>query len=420
MRDRNGRGALGVLLTLGWSAALLGMAGGCQRPQAADAPRQPAVPADGKARTVRPQRKTVVHTIEQPSFNIEAYQETPLYAKISGYVRKWNVDLGDHVTKGQILAELYVPEMVVDVQQKEAALRRAAAQVRQAQAAVLTAQAQVARTKSQSERLTRAGRGGVIDQESVEEARLGYEAAQAGLEKARADVAAAQAQLEVAQANRDYASTMLQYATVRAPYNGVVTQRNINTDDFIRPAGTGPRDLPLYVVDQIDPMRIFVNVPGAEAGWIRDGDPARLRLQGAGGEVLEGKVTRNARSLDPRARTLRTEIDVDNPEGKLLPGMYVQATITVRHPDTWTLPAAAVVAEGDQAYCYRVEGGKAVRTPLQAGLRGGGLVEVLKMQRPAEQGRESTWEPVSGAEEVVADAAGASDGQPVGQSGPSK
>jgi hypothetical protein len=182
-----------------------------------------------------------------------------------------------------------------------------------------------------------------------------------------------------------------------------------------QPAGGGARGRPLYVVDRTDPVRVFVNVPGADAAWVRDGAPVSLRLQGAGGELFQGKVTRNARSLDPRARTLRTEIDLPNPSGKLLPGTYVLAAITVQHANAWTLPAAAVVTEGDNTFCYRVVDGRAVRTPLQVGLSGGGLVEVLKVQAPAASpGAEGEWREVTGGEEVVAsDPAALSDGQPV-------
>jgi RND family efflux transporter MFP subunit len=254
-----------------------------------------------------------------------------------------------------------------------------------------------------------------VDRESVEETRLGYEAAQASLEKARADVAVAEAQMEVAGASRDYAQTMLRYTQVRAPFDGVVTRRNVNSGDFVQPAGTGSAGQPLFVVQQIDPVRVFLNVPGADAAWIRDGDPVNLRRQGAGGELLQGRVTRNARSLDPQARTLRTEIDLPNPQGQLLPGMYVQATITVQHPGAWTLPAGAVVTEGDQTFCYLLIDGKAVRTPLQVGLRGGDLVEVLKKQvKSPSPGAEGQWEDFTGEEAVIAgDPATLSDGQQV-------
>jgi RND family efflux transporter MFP subunit len=363
---------------------------------------------------VQPERKTVRRRIEQPGFNIEAYQETPLYPRITGYVAKWAVDIGDRVTEGQLLAELYVPEMEEDLKQKDAAVRQAEAQILLAQAAVKGAKAQRARAESQYKRLARAGKEGALDKDSVEELRLGFEMASASLEKDNADVAVREAQLSVAKANRDYSKTMLGYAKIHAPFAGVVTQRNVNQGDFVQPAGTGPKGQPLYVISQLNPARVFINVPGADAIWVKDGDPVTLLLQGAGGEVFRGEVTRNARSLTPQSRTLRTEVDLPNPEDKLLPGMYVQASITIEHPKVWTLPEAAVVTVGDQTFCYRVEQGKARQTPLQVGLRGGGLVEVFKHGVRTSPGAEVRWEGIQGTEEfVAAGAAGLTDGQPV-------
>jgi RND family efflux transporter MFP subunit len=376
---------------------------------------QPA-PASTKAalRVVHPERATVRHAIAQPGFNIEPFQETLLFARISGYVEKWNADIGDRVHKGDLLAVLAVPEMAVDLKQKEASVRQAAAQVQQARATILSAQAQLERSKKQYERFQRLSQG-VIEKENVDEVRLGYDMASAGLEKARADVAAAEAHLEVTQAMRDYSKTMLQYTQVPAPYDGVVTQRHVNDGDLVQPAGTGAKGKPLFVVQQVDPVRVFINIPGSDAPWIHDGDSVSLRLQGAGGELYQGKVTRTARSLNPQARTLRTEIDLPNPHGKLLPGMHVQATLTVEHRGVWTLPASAVVTEGEHTYCYQVVEGKAVRMPLQVGLSGGGLVEVLKKQLPSvSSGEDERWEDIRGDEEVVASpSAGLSEGQTI-------
>jgi RND family efflux transporter MFP subunit len=400
---------------------LAALVAGCDRSSQADGPAGPAAKgAVPEVRIVSPERKTVEHKIEQPGFNIEAFEETAMYPRISGYVLRWNVDIGDAVKKGEVLAELHVPEMQVEVQQKEAAITQATAQVEQARAAKLTAEAQLARAKQQSERLAKLGEKGALDAESVAEARLGYEAAKATLEKAKADVTAAEAQVDVTRANRDYARTMLQYAQIKAPYDGVVTQRNVKTGDFVQPAGGGANAQPLFVVSQLDPVRVFVNIPGAEAPWIKDGDSVGLLVQGAGGAQMHGKVTRNANALDPKTRTLRIEIDLPNPpdkngQRKLLPGMYVQAGITVQHAGTWALPAAAVRTAGDQTFCFRVVEDKAVRTPLQIGLRGGGLVEVLKMQMPpTSAGAAGEWVAVTGQEEVAAsDLDALSDGQPV-------
>src|SRR5579859_52631 len=139
---------------------------GCGR--AAPARNDESRPADAAAvvSIVHPERKTIKHPVEQPGFNIEAYQETPLYSRITGYVLKWNHDIGETVPENAVLAELYVPEMKVDVDLKAASVRQAEAQIKQAQAAVLTAQAQLDRSKSQFERFTKVGQSGVLDKET--------------------------------------------------------------------------------------------------------------------------------------------------------------------------------------------------------------------------------------------------------------
>jgi HlyD family secretion protein len=399
------------------SALIAVVLSGCDQPAPSSAKTSASQPAavEQVVRVVKPERKTISHLIEQPGFNVEPFQETPVYARITGYVQKWYADIGDRVKDGQVLAVLNVPEMVVDLGQKEAAIRQAAAQVEQAKAAILTAEAQLRRSQSQYERLKRVGKSGVLDQETVDETQLGFEAAQASVVKAKADEVAAGAQLDVAKANRDYSQTMLQYAEIRASYDGVVTRRNISMGDFVQPAANGGSRPPLFVLSQIDPLRIFVNIPGNDAPWIKDGDSVILQVQGAGGERLRGTITRNARSLDPQSRTLRTEIDLPNPDGKLLPGMYVQARIVVRHANVWTIPEAAVLTEGNQAICYRVENGKAIRTPLQIGLKGGGLVEILMQQMPAESpATEGRWTPITEEEQIVLSSpAPLTNGQPV-------
>lgn len=418
-------GGVGICHPRAWLCALLvgGLLSalpGCTRPETP--PASTSQPEAKPARTVavvKPVRAIVRRRIEQPGFNVEAFQETPVFAKIAGYVRAVKVDIGDPIHKDDVLAELWVPEMEVELRQKEAAARQAEAGVRQARAGEETAQANLERVQSQYQRLSRVGQSGVLDKESVEETRLGAKAARAAADRAKADVAAAEASLELAQANRDYAKTMLDYARLRAPFDGIVTRRNVNVGHFVQPAAAGGKGEPLFVVDQFDPVRVFVNVPGADAPWVRNGDPVTLRVQGAGGEEFTGAVTRTARSLTPQARTLRTEVDVPNPGHKLLPGMYVHATITVQHANAWTLPAAAVAVQGDQAVCYRVEDGKAVRTPLQIGLSGGGVVEVLKKQTHAAPGQEAKWEDFTGTEVVVAGGVeGVQNGEPVKVVGP--
>src|SRR5262249_21366990 len=148
---------------------------------------EPAGPP--KVTIVRPERKTVQRLIRRPGYNVEANQSTPLYAKVSGYVDKWKFDMGARVSKDDVLAELRVPEMYVEAQQKEAAVRQARAEIEQARSGLVRARAEYDRAKTQSERLDRVRRTtGTVTEEVVDEARLNFQAAQAALAKAQADV----------------------------------------------------------------------------------------------------------------------------------------------------------------------------------------------------------------------------------------
>jgi multidrug resistance efflux pump len=162
-------------------------------------------------KVVSPQKKDVRRLIERPGYNIEAYERTPLYARIAGYVKKWNVDIGDRVKKDDVLAELYVPEMDVELKQKEASIRQAAEEIKQAETNVQRAQADLERAKSQYGRLAKVAKGGVLDKDQVEEYRLSFATAQAALAKAHADVSVAEARLEVANAARDHVQALLLY-----------------------------------------------------------------------------------------------------------------------------------------------------------------------------------------------------------------
>jgi multidrug efflux pump subunit AcrA (membrane-fusion protein) len=172
---------------------------------------------------VHPEKGDVRRLIERPGYNIEAYERTPLYAKLPGYVLKWSADMGDRVRKDQVLAELYIPEMEVELRQKQAAVRQASGEIKQAEAAVLRARFELQRAESQYQRMALLRRNGQLSKDEEEEFRLGFEAAQAALAKAEADVEVVSARLKVAEADRDHVDTLLQYTKVRAPFDGVIT-----------------------------------------------------------------------------------------------------------------------------------------------------------------------------------------------------
>jgi HlyD family secretion protein len=409
----------------------------------ADGPAASAPPDAGAAPTVTvvtPQRTSIHREVSQPG-TIEAFEETPVFARVAGYVKEGWKDIGATLRKGELLAELSVPEREVELRHKEALLRQSQSEIEQAKRAAAAAeaafhsagakvvqveanrqaaQARYTRMKSQYDRLAQMQQ--VIQKENIEEAQLGFETARASLaeadaaikfalasqaeskahwSKAEADLIVAKDRLGVAQEERDYARTMLDYARLTAPYDCVVTQRHINTGDFVagEPAGRGK---PLFVVHRTDLMRLFVQVPESDVPWVQKGAEARVRVQVLPGQTFTGTVARTSWSVDPATRTLRAEIDLSNVDGLLRPGLYAYATLSADIPSRLTLPRSAVATEGDvtrgyQSYCYQMQDGKARRLPIELGARDSACVEVLKKQpRPG-----GPWEPFTGEEQIV-------------------
>jgi multidrug resistance efflux pump len=404
--------------------------------------------------TVRPQRKTLHRVVEQPAW-IEAYEETALVPRIAGYVQKVFVDIGDPIRgpeldntrkttkEGQVLAELWVPEMEEEFRQKQALVNQAEAEKEQAianlsaadanvataQALVQEAEAARSRTKanydrweSEYNRMTGLVQRKVIDQQSLDETRHQFKAAEsaqqeveakvrstkaAALEsqarraKAAADIAAAKSHIQVAQAEAGRTLALLQYAKIRAPYNGIVTRRTVSTGDFLQP-GTGSMARPLFVVARSDVVRVVVEVPENDAVLMANGTPAQIRVPAIKEQDYHGSITRSSWSLDSKARTLRTEIDLDNPQGKLRPGMYAVVIINAAMPGRLTVPPSAVLTESEQAFCFLAVDGKAMRVPVKLGAREPNAVEILKKQTRAKSPAEQTsWEDLTGEEVFV-------------------
>ena len=431
-------------------ASLLAMTGGCRQP-AVDSPARAKEQPPRSVTTVKPERKAIRREISQPGI-IQAFERTPIVAKIPGYVLKWNVDIGDPIHKDEVLAELWVPEMVSElelkaelVQQAQKALAMTKAQVLSAKAQVLETEAGLSRAeannnywKSQSARFTTLVKDSVLDKQTQEETLNQFRSAAAALAEARAKIDSAKAMQQekeraqdkaevdilAADADRRRQADLVSYATLTAPYEGIVTQRNINTRQFVQPATNTQGDV-LYIVERSDIVRVFVQVPETDTDWVHVGTPATIRVQALQGQEFKGKVTRTAWSLSPVSRTLQTEIDLPNPDlpkqgRRLRPGMYVHATIVAEWPDLLTLPASAVMTEGDvnigyKTFCFLVENGQVKRTQIEIGARNAQLVEVLKRQVAAtKNGGSPRWEGFSGAEVIVqSDLSGLQDGQSV-------
>ena len=337
--------------------------------------RMPASSEESKTvpvRVVRPERKTIGRVIEQPG-QIQPFEQTPLYARLSGYVEKVNVEtIGKRVRKGEVLAELHVPEMEKELKQKQALVEQARAEIEQARKMIVVAEARITeleaariRAKATCERWRKELRRiqdlvqrKVIDEQTRDETAHQFESAegalqeadahirlaQAQLDKARADAKTAEAHLGVAEADSEQTAELLKYRQIVAPFDGIVSRRNVDPGHFVQPSSSAVsgKAMPLFVVDRMDIVRIFVEVPEADAVFVSDGSRAIIHIDALHEQEIEGKVAGTSWSLAPVERTLRTEIDLPNPEGKLRPGMYAYARISIECSGLLTLPRSAV------------------------------------------------------------------------------
>ncbi len=153
-------------------------------------------------------------------------------------------------------------------------------------------------------------------------------------DKARVNVEAARADLEVAKADERLAKVLLDYGQIKAPYAGVITRRNVSPGDYLQPGGTtGGR--PIFILEQIDPVRVFVGVPELASHFLQEGDLALIRFQAVPGITREGRVVRSGFALNPSTRTLQTEVNVANEDGHLHPGWYATVTIAIDRKQVW-------------------------------------------------------------------------------------
>ena len=267
-----------------------------------------------------------------------AWHSSTIYARVNGYVAKWFVDIGDHVHRGEVMALIETPDL-------DAQLAGSRAQLQAAQAQVLVRRAQAEFAKSTYDRW-RDSPQGVVSEQEREQKHADYDSAEASLKSAEADVT-----LDQARVNQYMA--MSEFKQVTAPYDGVVSQRDIDIGNLVT-AGSTSSTTPLYVMTQNDPMRVFVEVPQSAAADLMEGRiPVDVQVPGNEGRTYAGSVTRTAQAINQQARTLRVEVDIPNAQQGLVPGMYVKVGFNLQPKGLVQIPAAALIfrAGGPQVAC---------------------------------------------------------------------
>jgi multidrug efflux pump subunit AcrA (membrane-fusion protein) len=380
------RGALAGGVVLGLMAVLI--TSGCSHEAKTEVIRVSDPPL---VRLTQPQTRNIVRVVGQPSF-VEAYERTSIYPKLSGYIEKWYVDIGDKVTKGQVLCDLFVPEIEEDSMTKkatveldkqrvdlalkvvkvaEADVKAAEARLKAAKAIWAKFNAQVVRWESEVKRLKREVDRGVVDPQVLLESENQFRGTTAAQEAADADIAKAEADLEsneatlkqnlvaveVARADVEVATSdwkrmeaWVGYLKLYAPFDGVVVARNANTGDFVLPATGDPsadhrapflspssNAAPVYVIDRTDVVRVFVDIPEHDANFVQVGTKATVLAKAFRDEPIVGTVTRTSWALNVKSRTLRAEIDLPNTGSQVpddLPATTREALTKIKMPTT--------------------------------------------------------------------------------------
>jgi RND family efflux transporter MFP subunit len=316
------------------------------------------------------------------------FQEVEIHAKVAGYIRKIYVDIGDRVHAGQLLAELEVPEMTAQVEGAQAVVQRSQEDILSAKSTVARAEADYAALHAEYDRLKQASdaRPGLIAQQELDNAEAKDLSAKAQLDAARSELASKGHVLGAAQADHRHFALLADYSNITAPFAGIVTWRYADTGTLLQAGTSNSGSMPVIKVAQVSILRLRLPVPESLAGFVHIGDTAKIHVQ-ATGEQLTGKVVRTTGELDLSTRSLQVEIDLDNRDGKLTPGMYADVTLDIqRSGNGLTIPVEAVDRSQSAPFAFVVnQQGHIEKRTLHLGMETPRFIEVINGLLEGEQ-----------------------------------
>jgi RND family efflux transporter MFP subunit len=310
------------------------------------------------------------------------FQEVEVMSKVAGYIKKINVDIGDSVHTGQVLAVLEVPEMNDDLAKAAAGVQRSEAEVKRAQGDLERAQASHEIAHLAYERLQGVAKTkpGLVAQQEIDDAKGKDLAAEAQVAAAQSTFQANQQQTAVSRAEQARYRTMYNYTSVVAPFDGVVTMRYGNTGTMIQ-AGTASQSqaMPVVRLSQNSLLRLMLPVPESAVSRIRMGQHVEVKVPSLEGRSFSGNIARFTKKVSTATRTMETEVDVPNPKLILIPGMYASVDLRLENrPGVLSIPVAAADVTGAEARVFKVTGENKIDVvPVKLGLETSNRVEVL-------------------------------------------
>jgi RND family efflux transporter MFP subunit len=340
------------------------------------------------ARVATAKRGQISHVLTLAG-QFQPYQVVDVHPKVSGYMRKINVDIGDIVKQGQTLAVLEVPELKAQLQQTVYQVDQSKDEITRAQHEINRAVAQHQALHDQFVRLEQAAQGhpGLIAQQELDNAQAADLSSEAQIDAAKASMAAAKQHLGAAQADNERVQALHDYTTVVAPISGVVVWRYADTGALIQ-GGTNSnnQDLPIVRLSQSTLLRLRLPVPEDDVRYVNEGDQVLVRVD-ALNRSLTGKVVRFTREVNFETRTMETEVDVENKDLSIAPGMYANTMLRLAHVDNVvTIPVEALVIKGRNRVVYVLDNTNHVHVrTVQVGIQGSKLAEIRSGLEPGER-----------------------------------
>ena len=305
--------------------------------------------------------------------NIQAITEAPILARADGYLKRRMADIGDRVRSGQALAEIEAPELDEQVNQSKANLQQGRAALDQAQANYTQGKSNMEFARVTAERWGRLVARGAVSKQENDQYQAQYQAQAANVQALEKAIAAQRSTVSADEANMARLEKLQGYLIVKAPFDGVITLRNLDAGALVNAGNTL-----LFRIAQTGTLRTYVNVPQANAGSVRSGQAAHLTVSNLPGREFAGAVARTANALDPTSRTLLVEVHVPNGDGALLPGMYAKVDLSSTRKDPPLLvPSEALIvrAEGTVVALVRPDHTVHLQT-IQIGRDYGDRIEV--------------------------------------------
>jgi RND family efflux transporter MFP subunit len=312
-----------------------------------------------------------------------------VHPKVTGFMAKINVDIGDKVRKGQTLAVLEVPELNAQLKGTGFEMQRAKDDLLRTQHEIKRAEAVHSALHAEYERLldTSKAQPGLIAQQELDDAESKDLSSESQVDAARAAAAAADQHVEVAHTDNDRVQALKNYTNVVAPLDGVIVWRYADTGALIQ-SGTNSneQDIPIVRLSQSGLLRLRMPIPENDVQFVHIGDPMQVRVD-AIGRSFAGRIVRFTRDVNFETRTMETEIDVDNKDLSISPGMYANTQMQLDHAENIiTIPVEALVLNGNRTTVYLLDAGNRVHVRnVEVGLRGSNLAEIKSGLEPGER-----------------------------------